>query len=551
MDTTLDTAELAELAAFCDEETLARLHAEKSFHEFVKQAWHVVEPGTPFVGNWHIQAICDHLEAVVDGRIPKILINIPPGTMKSLLTAVFLPAWVWLRKADARFLYASYAEELSIRDSVKCRDLVQSDWYRDRWGDRVTLKIDQNQKLKFDTAAGGWRIATSVGGRGTGEHPDFIIADDPHKASEAESEVNRQTVTNWWDRTMGSRGVSRGARRIVVMQRLHEGDLAGHLLAQGGYVHLCLPMEFEPDRKCKTILGWEDPRTQEGELLWKDLFPRTVVDDLKVRLGPYGVAGQLQQRPAPAEGAMFRRSDFRYFREEEMLVRRLSGQEELVKVFVLTDDGGKERKILEANCAWFQTIDTNLKITETSAYTIVMTLILTNENDLLVYDVFRERMEVIDQYDMLMSQREKHPRVLFQGLEETSGSTGLLQQARSEGRPFLPLDPWGKKEERAFNAALMTKGHKVFFRQNGTWLEGFENRLILFPLGKYKDEADCLAYGAQLAIEDKMLRAAVEGDLVMSASGDTNWNSNGQKTVEIAGVKIAVDDDNPKPWWDR
>jgi predicted phage terminase large subunit-like protein len=282
----------AELSAV--EQELARRH----LHDFVRQAWPIVEPDVDFVDNWHIEGLCAHLEAVVRGEISNLLINVPPGCCKSLLTSVFLPAWTWIEQPSARWLFASYGQELSTRDSLRCRSIVTSPWYRDRWGDRFTLMPDQNCKTRYDTDHRGWRIATSVGGRATGEHPDFIIVDDPHNAKQAESAVQRQAALNWWDGTISTRGRARGVRRVVIMQRLHERDLSGHLLESGEWQHICLPMEFEPDRMRPTTLnGWTDRRTEVGELLWPALFDRASVASLTRELGSARAAGQLQQRP--------------------------------------------------------------------------------------------------------------------------------------------------------------------------------------------------------------------------------------------------------------
>lgn len=286
------------------EALLLTLSAESSLHEFVKQAWNEVE-SVPFVDNWHIRAICEHLEAVTDGRIQDLIINIPPGCSKSLITCVFWPAWVWIKHPEKRFLFASYGQELSTRDSVACRNLMDSPWYRKQWGHVFDFTDDQNQKTKYVNTKLGWRIATSVGGRGTGEHPDFVVVDDPINAIEAGSEAKRAEVITWWTGTIATRGKSRKAKHVLIMQRLHEGDLTGFLLKKGTWEHICLPMKFEPDRMKPTSLGWTDPRTDNEELLYPDLFDQQAVNELVSELGPYGAAAQLQQTPAPSDGNMF------------------------------------------------------------------------------------------------------------------------------------------------------------------------------------------------------------------------------------------------------
>ncbi|NOX56205.1 MAG: terminase, partial [Planctomycetes bacterium] len=177
---------------------------ESSLHAFVRHAWPIVEPRMAFLDNWHIRAICEHLEYATRTPHYKLLINVPPGCMKSLLVAVFWPCWVWGPAGwpESRWLFASYSADLSTRDSLRCREILESDWYRRNWGHRVRLAGDANLKTYFANTAGGWRMATSVGGRGTGEHPDFRVWDDPHKVTEAESDVERENVLRWRDGTL-------------------------------------------------------------------------------------------------------------------------------------------------------------------------------------------------------------------------------------------------------------------------------------------------------------------------------------------------------------
>lgn len=278
--------------------------ATESLHEFVRQAWHIVEPDQPFIDGWHIQGICLHLEAIANGKFKSLLVNVPPGACKSRLCNVFFPAWVWSRNPSARFFHASYGQELSTRDSVACRYIVESRWYQERWGSKVKIVEDQNQKTRFDTTERGWRIASSVGGRGTGEHPDFILCDDPITSVNAQSAVARQSVIDWWDGTISTRGMVRNSACIVIMQRLHENDLSGHILKRGGYEHICLPMEWEPNRMVPTCLGWSDPRRNPGELLWPEGIPPAMVEERKLRLGPWQVPGQFQQRPTKQGGGV-------------------------------------------------------------------------------------------------------------------------------------------------------------------------------------------------------------------------------------------------------
>jgi hypothetical protein len=310
----------------------SELEAERlrrSLPRFVRSAWPLLEPATPFCEGWHLGALCEALEAVARGELRRLIINVPPRHMKSLAAAVFFPCWLWLSRPEARLLYASYSQALSNRDSLKCRRLIEGEGTLGRTGEGTLLERvgyrglllllgedwrltgDQRAKQRFENSRTGYRLATSVGGTATGEGGDVIVIDDPHKADEVDSDALREAVLDWHDATMSTRlnDPKRGAE-VVIMQRLHERDLTGHLLEQGGFDHLCLPAEYEPSHP----FTWpRDPRSEPGEPLWPEQFGAAELERLRRALGSYRAAGQLQQRPAPAEGAILRRAWWRYF----------------------------------------------------------------------------------------------------------------------------------------------------------------------------------------------------------------------------------------------
>lgn len=278
----------------------------RSLSHFVRRAWHVLEPGQPYIHGWHVDAICEHLEAVTDGRISRLLINIPPGTMKSTLTSVFWPAWEWGAKGlpHHRVIGASHEQGLATRDTLKMRRLVASDWYQRLWP--MPLMGDQNQKTYYENTSTGFRQACAVGSM-TGRRGDRVIWDDPHSVEASLSQAERDTALRVFQETLPTRlnNPDRSAI-IIVMQRLHENDVSGYILENDlGYDHLCLPMEFEPDRRNTTSIGFTDPRTEDGELLFPGRFSREVVDRDKKVMGSMAVAGQFQQRPAPRSGGFF------------------------------------------------------------------------------------------------------------------------------------------------------------------------------------------------------------------------------------------------------
>ncbi|MYC95367.1 MAG: phage terminase large subunit [Caldilineaceae bacterium SB0661_bin_32] len=301
--------------------------AERSLYLFIRHMWPQMDPA-PFVDGWHIRVICEHLEAVCRGEIKRLIINIPPRHCKSLLVAVAYPAWCWARRSDdplsgpaTSFLYASYAQNLSTRDSRKCRALIESDLYQKRWGDRFKIISDQNTKTRFETDAMGYRLATSVGGALTGEGASIIILDDPNRADEAESPVKREAVLEWWKLTMSNRlNAPAGGAFIVVQQRLHQDDLSGYLLNKkteqdddlGRWERLVLPARYEPQHPRLSV---HDIRTSEGALLWPQRFSDAYLRDQETEMGSYGFAGQYQMRPAPRKGGLFELAWWQYVDE--------------------------------------------------------------------------------------------------------------------------------------------------------------------------------------------------------------------------------------------
>ena len=293
---------------------IEKKRCEQSLSEFVKAAWHVIEPSNPYVHNWHIDFICYHLEAIAagveldDGTVyNRLLANVPPGTMKSLLFGVFFPAWVWgpKNKPSKRFLSVTHSQELTERDTDNTRTLVKSEWYQNHWGDRVVIKRDTVDLLS--TTARGFRQAATWSNV-TGKRADYVIVDDPHSVKTAESDAERSRTVRLFREAIPTRLVNPVKSAIlVVMQRLHESDVSGAILDLNlGYDHIMLPMRYDPGRAFPTKLGVEDPRTEEGELLFPERFPEEVVDRDEAALGEYATAGQMQQIPAPRGGGIIK-----------------------------------------------------------------------------------------------------------------------------------------------------------------------------------------------------------------------------------------------------
>jgi predicted phage terminase large subunit-like protein len=288
--------------------------------KFVRLMWSAVEPSRQFIEGWHIDAICEHLEAVTRGEITRLLINVPPGFAKSMILDVFWPAWEWGPKnlPANRFMTASYSQDLTIRDNVRFRQIILSPKYQEHWGERFAPSKDQFSLVKVGNDRTGWKLATSVGGLGTGERADRVCIDDPNSVKEVESDKVRDSTNQWLTEVVPTR-LNDPARSsiIIIQQRTHEEDASGTVLSRDmGYEHLMIPMRYDSTRRYVTSIGWTDPRgvdpdgneiDNDGALAWPELYPEHVVSQLEKDLGPYAVAGQLQQRPVPRGGAIFER----------------------------------------------------------------------------------------------------------------------------------------------------------------------------------------------------------------------------------------------------
>lgn len=321
------------------ERCLARVTAEKarrsgsrSFSAFVKQAWPIID-SSAFVWHWHLEALCLHLEAVARRQIKRFVGNMPPRNGKSNIFAILWPAWVWTWDPTFKFIYLSYSDDLVTEHSVKCRYVIESPWYRDIYKPKWRLAADQNTKHDFMNTAGGRRIASSIKAGVTGRGADAIAIDDSLSAEEAASKAERDRARRVIKQAIGSRfNDARNGVAAMVAQRLHIEDPCAWAIAQG-WEAMVLPSEFDPARKSVTHRVyevrnghvemvrekfWEDPRTEEGELLCPQRQPHEVLAELRKTLGPLGYAAQHGQSPlANAEaGKFFQRGWFKFLEQK-------------------------------------------------------------------------------------------------------------------------------------------------------------------------------------------------------------------------------------------
>lgn len=438
-----------------------------SFYDFVRACWTLVEPA-PFVDNWHIGAICEHLEAVSRGELQRLVINVPPRHSKSLLVSVFWPVWQWTGRPETRFLYASYALNLAMRDAVRSRHLLHSKYFTQNWGHLFRLSSDQNTKSRYENSCGGARLSTSVGSMVTGEGGDIIVVDDPHNTREALSKAKREAVVTWWDHAMRSRLNNPQTGCIVgIMQRVHEEDWSAHVLKDNRFEHLYLPMEFEKSRVCHTSIGFKDPRRREGELLNPKRFDRKWCKREKEILGSYVWAGQYQQRPAPLGGGLVKLKWFRRY-------AGLPPADQVLRVSQFWDTAQKADELL--NAPW-----------------VCGTWLVTREGYYLA-EVFRDWLDYPAGRRMVYMLAQKwNPNEIV--IENKSTGQSLLQEL--EGLPAIPCEPEGDKVMRLACETAAIEAGLVYLpdseKVKAPWLFDFESEISSFPKSQYKDQADMLS----------------------------------------------------------
>ncbi len=470
--------------------------AKKSLAAYIRQAWHVVEPSNVYIHGWHIEAISEHLEAATRGEIRNLIINIPPRHAKSLLCCVFWPTWVWATKPETRWLFSSYGENLAIRDSLKCRRIIQSPWYQQNFGEAFSLTGDQNQKTRFDNDKTGYRIATSVGGMGTGEGGDFIVVDDPLKQADAHSLPARESVTDWWDNTMSTRGNNPDrVVKVVIMQRLHEQDLTGHLLermrADGGqYEHLCLPARYETTDRV-TSIGWRDPRTEPGQLLWPERFTPSALASLERDMDSYAVAGQLQQRPSPDAGGIFKKWYWRYWKPEGVTLPPIAVEivDEKTKTVTLTEVEAVDLpdQFDEVMQSW----DCAFKDSQKSDFVAGQVWARTSADRYLL-DYYKDRADIIETMAQIERFTAKWPKAYAKLIEDKANGPAVMQILGRKVSGLIPVEPEGGKIVRAHAASPAVESGNVYLPHPALylWVNGFIDSCAGFPNMANDDDVD-------------------------------------------------------------
>ena len=465
--------------------------------KFVELAWDIVEPSQPFIGGWHIDEICYHLTAVSAGDIRNLLINIPPGMSKSLLACVFWGVHDWIQNTDRKWMFGSFDGGLTIRDSRRALGLVESEWFQARW---PHVRKNSGQDVpgtvtEWHIHGGGWRFATSTGGKATGHHPNIKVIDDPTKPKDAM--ISRDAMStalenaiDWYTGTLASRQADpKTTATVIIMQRLHERDLSGYVLEeeQGKYIHLKLPMEYEPKNRCVTrwfrgvgnerqeITGG-DRRTEDGELLCPERFDRESVRDLRRTMGSDVSSGQLDQRPNKAGGSIFREEWFRYWGVEG-LYETLPSRMYLIQVWDFAFKGkptrGSKKRSFVAGQLWGR-----------------------SGADCFLLDQERGMWGFVDSIKAVKRLTLRWPKATRKLFEDAANGPAIRDALRGKMHGIVMVPTGGGSIARAEAMSPMFEASNIWIPHPSKheWVTDYKTELTAFPNGKNDDQVDCTTH---------------------------------------------------------
>lgn len=428
----------------------------------------MVEPGVPYLDNWHIRLICEELEAITRGQNTRLVINIPPRYSKSTLVSVLWPVWEWINNPAQKWLFASYAQSLATFHSGKRRDLLTSQWFVSRWGQ--LLREDANEKTFYKTTAQGQMFSTSVGGSATGLGGNRIVIDDPINPVEAHSELIRKSATAWMQQTMHTRLDDKRLGAIVlVMQRLHEEDPTALALSLG-WKHVCLPCEYEQTKSSldpRTVPCPGDPRTTPGELLWPEREGERELAVQKKSLGSVGYNGQYQQRPAPAEGGLFKRKSWRFYSDYALIP-------------------ALDEVLMSVDCTFKDSVDTDFVAIHVWGRKGAAKYLL---------DHAHERMGIIETMACIERLSARWPTCYAKLVEDKANGSAVIEQLRSKVAGLIPVQPEGGKIARAHAAAPTVEAGDVYLPSKNidAWIELFIEECAAFPNGAHDDNVDAMS----------------------------------------------------------
>jgi predicted phage terminase large subunit-like protein len=479
--------------------------SERKLAHYVKAAWKLLEPNNPLMWGWHLDYLCEHLEAVALGQINRIIFNIPPRNLKSILVSVCYPSWRWIRVPERRFLFTSYSQKLSTKHSVDRRQLLESPWYQDAWNDRFSISIDQNEKMKFSNNKRGHMIATSMGGSATGEGGDELIVDDPIDTSMAKSKLKREKSVEDFDRKFTSRlNDKKNGVILIVMQRLHERDHTGHILAKdAGYMHVKLPAIAEERQRLVFPVSKKIITRERGDILHPAREGLIELEKIKKDLGSQAFAGQYQQRPTAEEGGLIKREWIKYYREKDLPPRY---EEELISV------------------------DCTFKNLDTSDFVAGQVWSRFGPKCYLRGRV-KERLDIIGTIEMIIKLSTRFPKAHTKLVEDKANGSAVIQLLKNRVSGLIAVEPKDSKISRLNAIAPFWEAGDIYLPHpdEAPWILEYVEELVNFPNAANDDEVDATSQAltrlkANMGIDfTKNLIPKTLDSFVSGLRGGTAW----------------------------
>lgn len=461
------------------------------FKSFVRKVFSEVSPGTVYMDNWHIDVICGELETMLRGENSRLIVNIPPRYMKSIICSVALPAYILGHFPSESVICVSYADELSKKMAADCRRVMESEWYK-RIFPFTRLAPSRREVMDFETTRGGGRYSSTVGGTLTGRGGNWLIIDDPIKPSDVNSDLIRNKVNDWYGNTLYSRlNDKKNGKILVIMQRTHEQDLTGYLLeSKAGFKQIRMPLVAIADEKwtCYKQLGRHKRRFCYQRAAGEPLHPARdglpEIERVKASMGGMAFSCQCQQDPLAPGGNIVKWEWFKRYRWEELQQNVYSG----------------EFSILQMMFSW----DLAIKRGKENDYSVCICALRT-DNGWYILEVKRWKLELPELvktgYAYMEEKRSLFKRLRF-GLsfkvlvEEAGCGIGFLQeiQRKYASNFVLPVKPMEDKETRLRNVTPVLEAGRCFLpEKESTWEAGFKHEVLGFPHTKHDDQVDALS----------------------------------------------------------
>ncbi|MGU3340924.1 phage terminase large subunit [Methylobacterium mesophilicum] len=455
------------------EQALLREGLQRDLVTFTHRCFQTVVPGERFASNWHLDAIAHKLDEVRRGTIRRLIIAMPPRSLKSVCVSVALPAFVLGHDPARKIICVSYSEGLAGKHADDCRRVMTSEWYQALFPD---TRIARSTASEIVTTRRGVRLTTSVGGTLTGRGGNLIIVDDPIKAQDAMSEPAREEVKSWFSSTLLSRLDNKETDAIVVvMQRVHVDDLAGHLIAAGGWEVLTLPAIAEVD-ECVALGRGRVHHRRAGDALQPTRESAATLEALRAEIGSLAFSAQYQQAPVPAEGNLIRREWLRFY-----------------------DDPPERRPGDVLLLSW----DTAMKASETADYSVCTVWLIRDDAHLLL-DLVRERLDFPDLKRRAIALYERW-RAQITLVEDKGSGTSLLQELRALNLPAIAFQPSGDKVMRMHAQSVQFEAGSVYLPRVASWFDDLLSELLAFPAGRHDDQVDSISQALEWAAARRSL----------------------------------------------